>query len=401
RMAMAYPEVSFSLTVDGRNVFTTAGSGSLLSVLLEIYKPALPEQFIEISAEGQGIGIEGYTSIPSFNRGNRYHQTFFVNRRYVLENSLNLALIDAYHAFLPKGRYPLCAVNIFIDPLLVDVNVHPAKSRVRFANREKVTALLREAVKKSLKKEVYPVSNPAFRYSPAKEREFAKEEMPGLLTGRNKSQGNVNASIEAETAAGAAIMHEDAPDFRLIGQFAATYIMYEDNENNLFIVDQHAAHERILYEEIKQKAERLALYSQQIIPETLNLDSDLIDVLAEKLPVLLELGFDLEEFGPGTYIVRAIPYFLESVYSAQLMYDIFEEVLRENRQQSDQEFQEQILFSLACKAAVKARDVLTKEEMHTLINEVKKTGVYNCPHGRPAVLKIAKKEMAKYFLRNA
>ncbi len=401
RMAMAYPEISFSLTVDGRNIFTSAGNGSLLSVLTGIYKPAFPEQFIEVLAEGKRISIKGYTSIPSFNRGGKYHQTFFVNRRYILEISLNQALNDAYHACLPKGRYPLCAVNLFIDPLLVDVNVHPAKSRIRFADLGSVTALLREAVIKSLKKGIFPVSNPALSYSPVGEKEFENEGILSPLIYQNETHSYIDAYIREEPAAKADKMHDGTEAYRLIGQFAATYIMYEDSENNLFVVDQHAAHERILYEDIKQKAERQVLYSQQIIPETLNLDSDLIDVLAEKLSFFLDLGFDLEEFGPGTYIVRAVPYFLESVYSAQLMYDIFEEVLRENKQQSSQEFQDKILFSLACKAAVKAREFLTETEMYSLIYDVSKTGVYNCPHGRPAILKIAKKEMAKYFLRNS
>ncbi len=515
RLAMAYPEIAFSLTVEGRKTFTSAGNGDLLGVIASVYGLKAINSFVAYSYEDGGFfQAAGRLSKPDYSRSSRAQQTFFINKRYIQSSLLNQALEEAYHTLLPKGRYPLCVVNLSIDPSLVDVNVHPAKRQVRFSSEKEIFQELRDSFKKTLNEaDLIPRTILPVKYVYGNEeqaKKVAEKRVGGAETvekareqdsfwgkiseavdsadsikateiraGSDFSGANANVhsktkvanegdaattesiagevsikkkdSLAAEVNEGSEQRQEyDLSTYErqealtqekhwqegssrenavaekgtekrmssavntvntvstvstigrniLIGQLADTYILYQDTEENLVVIDQHTAHERILYEKIKQEAESAQPFWQQILPDVLEVDSDLADLLQERLPEFNAAGLCLEEFGERSFVLRAVPIFLKTNYTTRLIQDMLEEILREDDSASEKDFKEKIYQIMACKAAVKAGKKLTRLEMEQVIAGANNLTQITCPHGRPVQIIIGKKEIAKNFLRN-
>ncbi len=409
RLAMAYPDISFSLTLEGRKAFSTSGNGNLLGVIAEVYGLNHIDSFIPYQYRGDLFRAEGYLAKPVFCRNNKYHQTFFINRRYIQNNLLSRALEEAYYTLLPRDRYPVCAINIEMDPSQVDVNVHPTKRQVRFQKEKEVFAQLKDSLRKTLTD-----SNLINRFTfptgfPATPREETQEEIPynlpfkqineskkeyTIFSGKHKWSNQEEEKEPAKTPA-----REPSPEgIRIIGQFALSYILYEDREANLFFMDQHAAHERILYEQYRE-GEPVPGRIQQVIPNVIEIDGDLVESFREHLESFREAGFHFEEFGDRAFLLRAIPVFIHKIYTFHLIRDMIEEVLRDETDHSETDFKEAIYKVMACKAAVKANEKLTEAEMEDLVHQFRQ--LPSCPHGRPAVMLIPKGEIAKKFLRSS
>ncbi len=507
RLAMAHPNVAFSLTVEGRKTFTSAGNGDLLGVIASVYGLKAIDSFVAYSYEnGSLFQAAGRLSKPDYSRSSRAQETFFINKRHIQSSLLSQALEEAYHTLLPKGRYPLCVVNLSIDPSLVDVNVHPAKRQVRFSSEKEIFQELRDSFKKTLNEaDLIPRTILAVKYvceNGEQTEEIAQERTREESTRKQNSFlgkisevvdssgsikateisassdfSEVNAGVQSATnvanednaattesmVGGGSVKKKDSlaveanevseqrqeydlssyerqeastqenygPEESswendvtekgikkrisstvntvstvsrtarntLIGQLADTYILYQDAEENLVVIDQHTAHERILYEKIKQEAESAQPFWQQILPDVLEVDSDLADLLRERLPEFNAAGLCLEEFGERSFILRAVPVFFKTNYTTRLIQDIIEETLREEGFGSEKDFREKIYQIMACKAAVKAGKKLTRLEMEKVITGANNLAQTTCPHGRPVQIIIGKKEIAKNFLR--
>ncbi|MBU0501909.1 MAG: hypothetical protein KJ811_01520, partial [Candidatus Margulisbacteria bacterium] len=322
------------------------------------------------------------------------YQTFFVNKRYVRNFLLNRALEDAYRTLIPHTRHPIAILSIEIDPKQVDVNVHPAKREVKFVKTNEVMQAIRDAVSRSLTpshlpiRQAGPIPHPS---SPTTPNSTWSPEMTEIFFGEtNPSLATAMPEITIEIS-------EDIP-LTPIYQLKNTYIVATDGET-LVLIDQHAAHERIIYDEIrKQKADRGA--QEQLIPETLDFDPKEKQTLQDNLEYLNKIGFSLEEFGNNSYLLRSVPAQAAKALPKELLQDIISELQELGKSAQMEIKQENIRKAIACKAAIKAGDSLSAQEMVNLIKNLYQTeNPATCPHGRPTMIKLSSDELHKRFGR--
>jgi len=375
RYALAYPDRRFKLS-DGRNVtLQTAGDGDRRSILAALYGVDVAKQMLEVLSEEDGYSLTGFISPTSLTRSNRKEITFFVNGRWVQEIALSTALLQAYHTMLMVGRYPMTALFLEIDPAEVDVNVHPAKAEVRFRSQDKIFSFVQRSARKALLA-YSPVPNVApslwgtTRTAPSESSSsvgldwaIAHDEP---IDGGQVSAGSEAVSGQPSTVASGQQSFDRIPLLRLIGQIGATYLVAE-GPDGLYLVDQHAAHERVLFEKLMAQHEMKNIPSQALLnPEVVTIPPQSAKVLLEQLSVLNHFGFDVEEFGPNTFQVRAMPtLFTGSDPSAALR------ALVEDFEEDETPLQNEIEAKLAarvCKRmAVKAGKALSNDEQRALL----------------------------------
>jgi DNA mismatch repair protein MutL len=391
RYALAYSRVRFRLTQDGNVVLQTAGDGDRRAILAAIYGVEVARQLLEISADEQGIRLAGYVSPMSLTRSNRKDLTIFVNGRWVQDTPLATAVVQAYHTMLMVGRYPLCALFVELDPEEVDVNVHPAKAEVRFRNQDRVFGFVQRAVRRGL-----------LAYTPV-------PEVPPHLWGEQSRQPDPTwelAHVEAaDTATQSSLAPAQLPGahrlplLRLIGQIGATYIVAE-GPDGLYLVDQHAAHERVLFEKLMRQHDTNSVTSQALlVPAVVTFPPESADLLVSQLPVLRHFGFAVEDFGPNTLQVRAMPaLFGGSDPSAALR------AVAEDFEEDEAPFQNEVELKLAarvCKRmAVKAGQTLSPEEQRALLLDLEACdSPRTCPHGRPTMIHLSVEMLERQFGR--
>ncbi len=380
--AMAYPEVKFTLFKEGQLSFQSPGSGNMREVLARVYGSEVAGAFLELETVEGYLKVHGYISPPSLHKAQRSH-TFFVNRRWVQDSILSKALLEAYHGFLPAGRYPVAVISLELDPLHVDVNVHPTKREVRFRNPEEVFQALQKAVRRVLLSSQSSFAVSPRPVSPVK-GEGEQKPFPILQPEPTKSSETVPPLVKT------------LPLLRVLGQISLTYIVAE-GPDGLYLIDQHSAHERVIYEKLKKERGR-AIPSQRLLePVTVEFapyQSDLVEFL---LPSLKEMGFDMEEFGPNTWIIRAVPAPLASRDVRKAVTEFIETLASGGTEHIEGD---KLLTTLACHCAVRAGDPLSMEEMRKLVQEMEALDVMQtCPHGRPTVVRISIERLAREFGR--
>ena len=426
RYALAYPEKRFKLS-EGRNIILqTAGDGDRRAILAALYGVDVARQMLEIMAEEDVYRMSGFISPVSLTRSNRRELTFFINGRWVQETALNSALLQAYHTLLMVGRYPLTALFIEMHPEDVDVNVHPAKAEVRFRNQDVVFSFVQRSVRKALLA-YSPVPNvapslwgttrtipsPESRSSVGIDWSIAHDELPETgdqrLESSNQSsvsstqnaveQPIVNRQSETLAPGASAGVVNRIPLLRLIGQIGATYLVAE-GPDGLYLVDQHAAHERVLFEKLMAQHGIKKIASQSLLtPVVVTVPPQAAQLLLTQLPVLSHFGFDVEEFGPNTFQVRAMPaLFSGSDPSAALR------ALVEDFEEDEAPLQNEIEAKLAarvCKRmAVKAGQALSNEEQRALLNDLEACdSPRTCPHGRPTMIHLSVDMLERQFGR--
>ena len=404
--ALAYPEVRFSLVSGGRTVFATTGSGDPREVLLAVYGLEIGKRMIEVFAGEGGVEISGFISPPDLTRSNRGEIRFFVNRRPVQDIALTKALTQGYHRLLMKGRYPLAVLFLELYPDRVDVNVHPTKAEVRFRDRGEIFRAVEGAVRRALLANT-PVP------------EVGGIQGTGLWS---RDQGRVPSRQQPGRAAGAAWpgptvgSREDgsdregdlqrdqlpqelqAPILRLIGQVAAAYLIAE-GPDGLYLIDQHAAHERVLFEKfLEQRAESPATQSLlESVPVEFPPAS--ADLLEEHLDLLRELGFEIEAFGPNTFLVRGLPALVSGTEPAAAVRAVVED-LEVDEAPLEKDLEEKIIARVCKKAAVKAGQVLDPEEQQALLRDLEACrSPRTCPHGRPTMIHLSVDLLERKFGR--
>lgn len=391
--ALAYPEVQFTLTVEGKQTVHTPGSNRLIDAIAEIYGIAAAKEMLEVDNEEtrwesgvtKTIKVSGMVGIPTVSRTSRSYLSFFVNRRWISSRLLTRAVEEAYQGLLMQDRHPVAVINLTISPAEVDANIHPTKTEVKFASESAVFATVQKAVRRTLVQQT-PVPRieevvPGYRGAPSPLPAFwSKKEMetPGLAA------PVVQAPLKT------------LPILRVIGQAARNYIVAE-GDDGLYIIDQHAAHERIRYEQIKEQLSKHAIEVQGLLePAAFEASATQASLLKQHYADLVGFGFSLEPFGERTYLVRTVP---------AILYDrdwlaVLQEILDGYDSGDKTTWEERIIDSMACHSAVRAGQTLTDDEMRELIRLLEQANIPStCPHGRPTMLHLTLAQLGKEFGR--
>ncbi len=461
RVMMAYPGIAFALSQNGRSVYQSAGDGDLLGVICGIYGEDTREHLKKIEYDDGYVSLQGYAGTAQLARSNRLAQTFFINHRYIKSQKLSYALQRAYDTRLMGGKFPLIVLDIGISNREIDVNVHPNKMEVRFKDEERVTRAAYTAVKRALgigdippmlqndvklaEREVWiplDLSNSAQKTAAYTEqscdsisqklneqhtkkrtllREGAYTDSPQIpliqipprtYTQNGKDEADFPAELkpsavssafneaaqQAETSRDTAeqLFFTDEP-YTVVGQLFACYILLQQGDEAFFI-DQHAAHERKLYEQMRKKE----LHSNvQILlsPQIVKLSPSEHETMLENIELFSQIGFDIEEFGALTISIRAVPYVLGSPQSADYLREVLDMLGKKNRY-STEEMKRDVIVRQACKRAIKAGKTLGETEIRALMDDYRAGGIpLTCPHGRPVMIKVSKTEMEKLFKR--
>ncbi len=431
RYALAYPHVRFRLTHDNRVSFQTTGNGSVHDVLLAIYGPDTARELLEIDAPNPGdknergepgvdkaIYVSGFVGPPSLNWANRSRITLFVNGRWIKDKSLTYAVIQAYHTLLPTGRYPLGIVFIELPPNEVDVNVHPAKTEVRFRHSNAVFGTVQRAVRSTLIAQspvramgawmtggdnLAQVSGweGALDQHAFERRETAAQGSLKLDWSRRfmSAKGAETGQGRAERAEASLLENERLPIMRVIGQVGAAYIITE-GPDGLYLIDQHAAHERILYEQFMAQREQEGTVSQGLVSgAAVHLPPSQAALLEENLETLEKIGFKIELFGPNAFMVRAVPAIVSNVDPAQALAAVVDDLERGD-EPLQQKIEDKIVIRVCKSAAIKAGQTLSQSEMEMMVQQLENCqNPHSCPHGRPTLIHLSVAQLARQFGR--
>lgn len=395
RYALAYPQVRFELRMDGKPVLQTTGNGDRREILAQLYGIDTARQLLEVSLEEQ-IAITGFISPVALTRSNRREITFFVNGRWVQDPALISALMQAYHTLLMVGRYPLSVLFLQLEPEEVDVNVHPAKAEVRFRQPDKVFSTVQRAVKRALMA-YSPVPNLTTPYwSAGGFRQTSVDPAWGMTAELQQvpPAGAVDATVfpQPELPSG------KVPLLRLVGQVGAAYLVAE-GPDGLYLIDQHAAHERVLFEKIMRQHHHSVASQTLMEPVVVVLPPQSAQFLEKRLDVLEHFGFAVELFGPNAFRVRAVPALLSGLDPAAAVRVIVED-FEEDETPLANEIEAQIIARVCKRAAVKAGKVLTIEEQQALLQDLETCeSPRTCPHGRPTMIHLSVDLLERQFGR--
>ena len=393
--SLAFPEVRFTLIVDGRTTFRSPGSGSLREVLGAVYGLDVAKAMLMIEAKEDADPllprVTGFISPISLTRASRSYLSFFVNRRWVQSRMATYALEEAYHGLLMTGRHPIAVINISLLPQEVDVNVHPTKNEVRFRNERDIFSAVQKAVRATLTAQA-PMPTLDTLPQPQPAPAAPTERLPAfdVRPGEAVAKSPVAVPPSAEPVA------KSLPILRVVGQLANTYVIAE-GPDGMYLIDQHAAHERVLFERIRNQRSRRAVEVQGLLqPVPVELTVRQQELLELQSEALSEYGFGIEHFGERTYLVRSVPAVLSGQNVAQSLVEVLD-FLAEG-EKGDR--REEIAISLACHGAVRAGQALSHEEMRDLIRQLEQASQpRTCPHGRPTMIHLSASQLEKGFGR--
>ncbi len=410
RLALSHPDIAFNLTNNDNVVVKTSGSGNLLKTIHEIYGLNVSSNMLEIKALNDDFEISGYIAKPSILKKNRNHMHTIVNGRIVRNNELNRAINDAYNTYKHEGFYPVVVINILVDPTLVDVNIHPTKQDIKMSKINVLTDLISKTIKEALYENLLI---PDAVFDEAKndiKDDFEKQLLAEQLPNYDAYQERMPETSGSSTQMNLAIGYEEEPDevnpefkqLKLypVGQVHKTYIIAQD-EGNMYIIDQHAAHERVNYEMITKKlAAAQVMVTPMLIPLPFELSTADYQMFKERQSVLEELGFQIEDYGINTIAIKAHPTWLKAGFEEESLRTIVDLIITNEKKFDKQKFLDSMAKMISCKMSVKANEDLSFTEMEHLLNDlVKCDNPYNCCHGRPSIMKYSAYELEKMFRR--
>lgn len=439
QIAMAYPGITFRLISNGREILTSPATGNALNSITAVLGKDVAKQLVPIDFETPAMQVTGYISNPSLTRINRRDQIFFVNGRVIKSKTITHALDQAYRGLLQPGRYAVAVIFVNVVPELVDVNVHPTKSEVKFSSEHEIHSAVHRAVNETLMKgaaaPTFGASSGVVPHaaSPLHLRPDALQHCQGTLV--QTSEEDMNAFREAlakrrEVAAAAGSVVEDDPfvwekgtgvpvedspvpeaqfeparsvaltSVKVIGQARNTYILAQCDDGVL-IIDQHVAHERVLFDRMrKSEAELGAAIQGLVVPITLSLTAKEAAIVSQRLDHLRKVGFDLETFGGNTYVMRGAPAAVKSGDAEAVLRDMIQELVDLSVAKHLLVRPDQVLITASCKMAVKAGDPLSMNEMTKLIDDLLLCdNPFVCPHGRPIIVSLSNWELDRKFRR--
>ena len=400
--ALAHPEVKFTLTVDGRTNLRTPGTGTLSDTVLEIYGVETARGMLPVHGQVEAwktdpaqsqVRVNGMVGSPTVSRSNRNYMSFFVNRRWINSRILSYAVEEAYHGMLMQGRHPVSVINITIPSGDVDVNIHPTKTEVKFKDDRPIFSAVQKAVREAiLQQSPVPVIeevSPGYNQPSRREASLFTSPLPPIHHAHNRAS-SLPLTDEQFTPS------QSLPALRLVGQVSGTYIIAEGPEG-LYIIDQHAAHERILFEKIYEESSLRKVEIQGLLePVTFEVSPAQDEVLKTCHEDLSEFGFTIEPFGDRSCLIRSIPAMLNGKDWSATLRELLDSVGAEK----EINWREQLGISFACHGAIKAGQVLTAEEMRELLRQLEKTHAPNtCPHGRPTIIRLTNTQLEREFRR--
>ena len=402
RYALAHPEVRFTLSIDGREVISTAGSGRLQDTVLSVYGSEVAGRMLPVSLYDGDVSVEGYASAPELNRRNRSYTTLLVNRRWVYDRSIYYAIEQAYQGTLPDRRFPMAIINIDMPTHQVDVNSHPTKREVRFRNADRLFSLVQRAVREAL-----------IAHAPARAatRSFAPVDPRPEATGSPTVPGPSPAvgvvaqrdSLALPTTAMApneGSLRDVLADLRVVGQIRQTYIVAEGG-SGMYLIDQHAAHERVVFDQIRQRMREGERPSQPLLaPLTAELSAAQAATLESYAELLAGYGFGLEPFGERAWLIRALPANMAARANPDPSLALSELLDAVAVEQVVMEREDALAATVACHGSVRAGTTLAQEEMDALLRQLQTTdNPHHCPHGRPTVVHFTEYQLEREFGR--
>lgn len=458
RLAVSKPTVSFRFIADHQDIFMTSGNGKLLEAIAGVYERSLAKSMIPLEIEKDGITLTGFLGDLTLNRGNRQMQHFFVNGRTVRSGLLSEAVEMGYQGLLPINRFPVCFIHLDLDQKRLDVNIHPAKIQIRFQDEPSVRQGIFQMVRETLlnrnlmpsvrykteapalqpeaeapKSSVAPEVSVPFAARPAAKETEAYAETPAnaanarempesyLPVAPAREVNLTESSIDADFFDPALLLMKEEPepvvinplhtqffekeslydDLRIIGQLFRTYILAERDES-LYLIDQHAAHEKILFEGFIRDWKCHAMATQLLlVPEVLDLDPKSVMHSEDLKTVLEQAGFRYDTFGTDSLLVREVPLIGSAPLPPELLRTLLQDFVRELEMGKDlTDIRQELIIRESCKKAIKAFDRLDMPEIESLVQQLKALdSPYTCPHGRPIIITVEKQELEKRFKR--
>lgn len=443
RLALSHPEISFRLIHNDRKLLHTTGNGDVRQVLAAIYGVNIVKKMVPITATSLDYKVTGWIALPEITRASRNYISTMINGRFIKNYPLVKAVQEGYHTLLPIGRYPIVLLSVEMDPILVDVNVHPSKMEVRLSKEQELNQLVTDVIKKVFKsqelipsgfiqqekkekppseqtfleldhvveKEI-PVERAVFKESAKREpirSEIVKEVIQSPVSvvkeeslAPIRTESVTVVEIEEEVVAETDLLQESklrVPPFYPIGQMHGTYILAQ-NEKGLYIIDQHAAQERIKYEYFREKVGDVQSELQELlVPITLEYSTDEALKIMEHQHELERVGVFLEPFGHNSFILRSHPQWLPKGEEKELMEEMIEQLLH-MKKVDIHKLREEAAIMMSCKASIKANHHLRQDEIQALLDELRSTSdPFTCPHGRPIIIHYSTYEMEKMFKR--
>ena len=419
KMALSYPDIKFCLINNDKVLLRTDGSGELLKVIYQIYGADITKKMINISGENDDYYVSGYISYPEVTKSNRNGITTLVNGRVIRNNELNKIITDAYHTYIPKDKFPIIVLNIDVDPILIDINIHPTKMDIKFSKMDTLKELVTDLVTKKLK-QLTLIPNAAVRdvssiVEVSKQIKNSNDDVSyNSVLGDKTSYEEIKLDFEVnareerynETKEDTDEV-EEVPvekEYRIKkmeprGIVYSTYIIAE-NEDGMYIIDQHAAAERINYEKVLAALKEKVVIVDLLIPVKIELSASEALIVKENFSLLEEYGFKTEEFGINTIIVRSHP--------SWIMDDVAEECIRKvidiiiTRESFDFDlFVWRMAATMACRMSIKANDYISYDDQMFLLDSLRKCdNPFTCPHGRPTIITYTRYDLEKLFKRS-
>lgn len=476
RMAMSHPDIRISLVSDGKTILKTNGSGRTNEVMAEIYGMKIAKDLVHVTGDTSDYHLEAYFAKPEHSRSNKHYISIFINGRYIKNFLLNKAILEGYHTLLMVGRYPICYINIEMDPILVDVNVHPTKLEVRLSKEDQLFELIVTKIREAFKDRILIPQNDMDKMTKKnkvldqfeqQKMDFEKRQQqnnleqnveqssePNVNNANNASADNSTSYInqpdnersgiqesqndyddykkiqndllyDLETSSSDSTDNEVStadnilqdsgeedikgrvsasptrriPYMEIVGQVHGTYIIAQ-NENGMFMIDQHAAQERIKYEYFREKIGDVVNESQNLlIPLTFHFSKDELMIINQYKDELDKVGVHLEPFGGHDYIVDSYPVWFPKEEAEEIIKDMIEYVL-EHKKVDVRKIREEAAIMMSCKKSIKANHYLKNNEMADLVNQLRDTeDPFTCPHGRPIIINFSNYELERLFKR--
>lgn len=417
-LALAHPHIAFRLVTDGKTVLSTQGNGRLLDTILIIQGKNTAQELLEINSQFPWGTVQGYVSTPTLGKGNRRGQVFIMNGRVIQNTTIRAALEKAYQGMLPVRTYPTAVLVLDVNPKLVDCNVHPAKTEVRFADEQEIfrdvlsavrSGVMRKNIAPSLEKKQVssrpkpkPVVQAQLQWEPETWKfvdELLREYSPQQqTTSTNPYQTPIAPTLEEDQSS----MVQDTDDVRrfllsgrIIGQLHQSYILLEV-PSGLWLLDQHIVHERILFERLQEAFAHRTIHVQEILPELLEFSPKEAALVQDNLERLSSLGIELEEFGNNDFLLRAVPSLISHTKEGWK-----QDILRIIDGMGEvQDWHDKTAVTLACKGAVKAGEFLDERAIRALLKDLAETeNPFTCPHGRPIIVRLENDELLRRFGR--
>ena len=408
RLSLSHPNIRFTLTNDKKELLKTSGSGNLLKTINEVYGNTVAKKMIEINCENDDYEVSGYISKPDENRSNKNHMITMVNGRVVKNNDLLRCINDSYHKYKPDGKYPIVILNIDVDPSLIDVNIHPSKHDIKFSKMDELKELISSNIERLLDKNFLGVDISTKEVkitnivSEIETKPEVKEYVLDLSDGVSIKEDETPYEYQDTSVEETPIEEEVKPFPKLfvIGQVLGTYIVCH-NEKGMYLIDQHAAEERVNYEKYKKyMTDFNGDTIDMLFPIVLEYPKDEYMTIKEKIEIIRNIGINIDEFGDNTYIIKSHPTWFKEGIEEEFIKEIIDKILFEGKNFDLERFNDSISASLACHASVKANTPLSIEEMENIIEKLSKCkNPYNCAHGRPSIIHYSTYELEKLFKR--